>query len=38
MKIKYVVEKQRNKMVDFWRERKSKNANGGRKAKKSNMR
>jgi hypothetical protein len=37
-KIKYAVEKEKNKMAYFWRGRKLKNANGGRKAEKSNMR
>jgi hypothetical protein len=32
------VEKEKNKMANFWRGRKSKNANGGGKAEKSNMR
>jgi hypothetical protein len=27
------MKKEKNKMVDFWRGRKSKNANDGRKAK-----
>jgi hypothetical protein len=38
LKIKYAVEKEKNKMVEFWRGRKSKKCKWWKKVEKSNMR